>query len=86
MQYYTYYILVFYKGINKFNKNIDISEPFQNLFTQGMVCHETYKDKDGNFLYPDEIEKIDKRIVKKTDKSKVLQVPPSRCQNQKKYR
>ena len=34
-----------------------IDEPFQGLFTQGMVCHETYKDADGRWLYPEEIEK-----------------------------
>jgi len=31
-------------------------EPFSALFTQGMVCHETYKDLRGNWLSPDEIE------------------------------
>ena len=66
------YSRFFTKGISKFNKKIDISEPFQNLFTQGMVCHETYQDTDGNFLYPDEIEKVDtKNVLKKADKSKL---------------
>ena len=37
------------------NKNFDITEPFDGLFTQGMVCHETYKDKSGNWISPDEI-------------------------------
>ena len=23
-----------------------------------MVCHESYKDQDGNWLYPDEVEKV----------------------------
>ena len=55
------YSRFFTKGINKFNKNFNINEPFKNLFTQGMVCHETYKDEKGNWLYPDEIEKIDKK-------------------------
>ena len=41
------YSRFFTKGINKFNKNIDLNEPFKNLFTQGMVCHETYKDDKG---------------------------------------
>ena len=41
---------------NKFNNKIGISEPFKNLFTQGMVCHETYKDEKNNWLAPDEIE------------------------------
>ena len=27
----------------------------EGLFTQGMVCHETYKDKDGNWISPDEL-------------------------------
>ncbi|WP_144299606.1 leucine--tRNA ligase [Elioraea rosea] len=32
-------------------------EPFAGLFTQGMVKHETYKDPDGRWLYPTEVEK-----------------------------
>jgi leucyl-tRNA synthetase len=32
------------------------SEPFAGLFTQGMVTHESYKDADGRWLYPDEVE------------------------------
>jgi leucyl-tRNA synthetase len=36
---------------------ININEPFQNLLTQGMVCHETYKDGGGNWLYPSEVDK-----------------------------
>jgi leucyl-tRNA synthetase len=37
---------------------INISEPFEGLLTQGMVCHETYKNKDGDWLLPEEAEKI----------------------------
>ena len=37
------------------NKNLDITEPFSGLFTQGMVCHETYKDKNGKWLSLDEV-------------------------------
>ena len=67
------YSRFFTKGIRKFNENLKISEPFKNLFTQGMVCHESYKDIEGNWLYPDEIEKIDsKTVLKKIDKSKVV--------------
>jgi leucyl-tRNA synthetase len=35
---------------------IGFAEPFQGLFTQGMVTHETYKSQDGRWLGPDEIE------------------------------
>ena len=34
-----------------------VDEPFAGLFTQGMVCHETYQGPEGNWLAPDEIEK-----------------------------
>ncbi|MCC7305359.1 MAG: leucine--tRNA ligase [Alphaproteobacteria bacterium] len=34
---------------------LDIAEPFTGLFTQGMVTHVTYKDKDGKWLLPSEV-------------------------------
>jgi leucyl-tRNA synthetase len=34
-------------------------EPFKGLFTQGMVCHETYKSQNNQWLSPDEIETTD---------------------------
>jgi leucyl-tRNA synthetase len=36
---------------------VGVAEPFAGLFTQGMVCHETYRDADGKWLYPDQVEK-----------------------------
>ena len=33
-------------------------EPFAGLLTQGMVCHETYKDNSDNWLYPDEVNRL----------------------------
>ena len=38
---------------------VSAPEPFAGLFTQGMVCHETYKDAAGSWVSPDEIEKRD---------------------------
>jgi len=38
----------------KVNK-IESKEPFKGLFTQGMVCHETFKDKNNKWLSPDEV-------------------------------
>ena len=31
------------------------SEPFENLFTQGMVCHPTYKTKTGQWVFPKDV-------------------------------
>ena len=38
------------------NEKFNITEPFLGLFTQGMVCHETYKDEGGIWLSPKEVE------------------------------
>ncbi|TYO88869.1 leucine--tRNA ligase [Oceanicella actignis] len=38
-------------------------EPFEALFTQGMVCHETYRAQDGRWLSPDEVRIVDGRHV-----------------------
>jgi leucyl-tRNA synthetase len=35
---------------------LGIAEPFAGLFTQGMVLHEVYKDADGQWLEPAEVE------------------------------
>ena len=79
------YSRFFMKSITKCNKNIKLTEPFKNLFTQGMVCHETYKDKNGQWLSPEEIEKKDaKNIVKKNDKSEVIVGPSESMSKSKK--
>ena len=31
------------------------SEPFQNLFTQGMVCHPTFKTEEGEWVFPKDV-------------------------------
>ncbi|HEY8353199.1 MAG TPA: leucine--tRNA ligase, partial [Sphingomonadales bacterium] len=36
---------------------LDLDEPFDGLFTQGMVCHETYRSQSGEYLFPDQVEK-----------------------------
>ncbi len=38
---------------------LDFDEPFDGLFTQGMVTHETYQAPDGGYLEPGEVERAD---------------------------
>lgn len=33
----------------------DVKEPFEGLFTQGMVCHKTYKSADGEWICPHDV-------------------------------
>jgi leucyl-tRNA synthetase len=40
--------------------HLAVEEPFAGLFTQGMVCHETYRGHNGgDWLLPEEVEKRD---------------------------
>ena len=60
------YSRFFMRAISYNNKKFNLEEPFKGLFTQGMVCHETYKDPKNNWVSPDEIEIIDgKKYLKK---------------------
>ena len=54
------------------NDKINLSEPFDGLFTQGMVCHETYKDHQNNWLSPDEVLNINGKIYQKKIQQKKL--------------
>ena len=45
------YSRFFTKALKK-SKKINFHEPFDGLFTQGMVCHETYKKKSGDWVFP----------------------------------
>jgi len=58
------------------NKKFNYIEPFKSLFTQGMVCHETYRSEDKQWLYPDEVEKnFDGNLITKRDKKRVIVGP-----------
>ncbi|MEA2783327.1 MAG: leucyl-tRNA synthetase [Rhodospirillaceae bacterium] len=47
---------------------LGLEEPFAGLFTQGMVCHETYRDADGNWLLPEQVVKAsDGQLVSAED-------------------
>ena len=35
----------------------DVQEPFNSLFTQGMVCHNTYKNEENMWVFPEDVEK-----------------------------
>jgi leucyl-tRNA synthetase len=61
------YARFFTRGLHRLGYT-DVDEPFAGLFTQGMVCHETYKGGNGRWLAVDEIEKREgKAYLKGTD-------------------
>ena len=78
------YSRFFMQALSYDNNKFNISEPFDGLFTQGMVCHETYKDPDNNWISPEEIESIDGKKYLKKDKSKIISVGPSESMSKSK--
>ena len=78
------YSRFFMRAIEYNNSNFQITEPFSSLFTQGMVCHETYKDENNNWLSPQEIERVGNKVVKKNDHSKIIKVGPSESMSKSK--
>ncbi len=67
------YSRFFMQALNFENENFISTEPFKGLFTQGMVCHETYKDENNNWLSPDEVfTENGKDFFKIKDKKKII--------------
>jgi leucyl-tRNA synthetase len=79
------YSRFFMQALSFENEKFKIKEPFEGLFTQGMVCHETYKDKNNNWLSPEEIiEKNGKKYLKKNESQEVIVGPSESMSKSKK--
>ncbi|MGA0310137.1 MAG: leucine--tRNA ligase [Candidatus Puniceispirillaceae bacterium] len=50
---------------------LDLGEPFAGLMTQGMVCHQTFQDKSGKWLFPTDVVKKGDAWVQIADDSEV---------------
>ncbi|MDC2969887.1 leucine--tRNA ligase [Candidatus Pelagibacter sp.] len=79
------YSRFFTRAIALDNKKVSVKEPFEGLFTQGMVCHETYKDKNNNWLSPEEVISEDgKKFFIKNNKNESVIVGPSESMSKSK--
>jgi leucyl-tRNA synthetase len=73
------------RALGKDEKKFIGLEPFEGLFTQGMVCHETYKDKNDKWLSPEEIETNDgKNYFIKNKPQEKVKVGPSESMSKSK--
>ena len=67
------------------NTKFNFKEPFKGLFTQGMVCHETYKSDENKWLSPDEVATDDgKKYYEKNNQNKLVTVGPSESMSKSK--
>tara|TARA_A100000164_G_C21929279_1_gene784752 strand:- start:2269 stop:3216 length:948 start_codon:yes stop_codon:yes gene_type:complete len=78
------YSRFFMQALNFKNDNFNLTEPFEGLFTQGMVCHETYKDKNNNWFNPDEIFSEDGKNFFTIKDKNVIKVGPSESMSKSK--
>ena len=79
------YSRFFVRALAYKNSELELIEPFKGLFTQGMVCHETYKDDKNNWLSPDEVYSEDgKSFVLKTNPKEKVIVGPSESMSKSK--
>ena len=79
------YSRFFMQALNFSNENFIGTEPFKGLFTQGMVCHETYKDLNDNWVSPEEITSDDeKNFYLKNDPSQKVKIGPSESMSKSK--
>ncbi len=79
------YSRFFMKAISLNNKKTRLQEPFKGLFTQGMVCHETYKDQNNNWLFPEDVSTKDgKNFYSNTNPSEKVIVGPSESMSKSK--
>ena len=78
------YSRFFMHALSHQNENFDIKEPFEGLFTQGMVCHETYKDKNNNWVSPDELVTIDGKKFLKSNNTQQIKIGPSESMSKSK--
>ena len=78
------YSRFFMQALSYKNEKFNLKEPFSGLFTQGMVCHETYKDEDNNWISPEEVETRDGIKYLKSDTSVKVKVGPSESMSKSK--
>ena len=64
------YSRFFSRAITK-DTNFEIKEPFKGLFTQGMVCHKTYKNSKGEWLFPEDVKELEGEFFDKHSNEKV---------------
>ncbi|MDB9819966.1 leucine--tRNA ligase [Candidatus Pelagibacter sp.] len=79
------YSRFFMQAISYKNDDFKLKEPFNGLFTQGMVCHETYKNQQGKWLSPDEVTSVDGKVFyKKDNPSEKITVGPTESMSKSK--
>ena len=64
--------------------NLKVDEPFEQLFTQGMITHKTYKTSNGEWVMPKEVVLKDGQLLKNKTKELIEEGPCEKMSKSKK--
>ena len=79
------YSRFFTRALNKSNQlRLNVVEPFEGLFTQGMVCHETFQNENGSWVYPDEVIEEGGNLIHISSREKIIKGPSESMSKSKK--
>ncbi|MGH6874201.1 MAG: class I tRNA ligase family protein, partial [Aestuariivirgaceae bacterium] len=74
----------FYIRAMRLTGHIEIDEPFDSLFTQGMVIHSTFRTHSGEWMMPAEVIEKDGRWVHVSTGEELIIGPPEKMSKSKK--
>ena len=63
---------------------LEVTEPFKQLFTQGMITHKTYKTENNNWVMPKEVALVDGKLIHASTKENIIEGPSEKMSKSKK--
>ena len=64
--------------------NLNVSEPFNQLFTQGMITHKTYKTEKDEWVMPKDVAFLEGKMIHMITKENVIEGPSEKMSKSKK--
>ncbi len=77
------YSRFFMKALRDIYK-LDVSEPFNQLFTQGMITHKTYKNKKNEWVMPKDVALVSGKLVHIKTNEEIYEGPSEKMSKSKK--
>jgi leucyl-tRNA synthetase len=77
------YSRFFMKALRDIYK-LEVSEPFKQLFTQGMITHKTYQTPLKEWVMPSDVALVDGQLLHRTTKDRIIEGPSEKMSKSKK--
>ena len=77
------YSRFFMKALRDIYK-LEVSEPFKQLFTQGMITHKTYRTNNSEWVMPADVASVDGNLIHKKTKEVIIEGPSEKMSKSKK--